>query len=92
VGVVKKTSLFEKPGVGMIGIVLVRLPFAFFTRKPVKAFFRPDFPNAGWYNINLDLVDLFDFLESNNNSMTAMSYLRDKDKDLQSRMVHFNSP
>lgn len=91
-GVVKKISLFEKSGVGMIGLVLVRLPFSIFTRRPIKAFFRPDFPDAGWYDINLDLVDLEDFLESNNNPMTAMSYLRNKDKDLQSRMVHFNSP
>lgn len=91
-GVVKKISLFEKAGVGMVGLVLTRLPFAFFTRRPVKAFFRPDFPDAGWYDINLDLVDLEEFIESNNNAMAAMSYLRDKDKDLQSRMVHFNSP
>lgn len=91
-GVVKKVSLFEKAEVGMIGLVLFRLPFAFFTRRPVRAFFRPDFPDAGWYDINLDLVDLEDFLDSNNNAMTAMSYLRSKDKDLQNRMVKFNSP
>lgn len=79
--VVKRNNYFEKPGVGVVVFQLTRFPFRIFTRNSSSVMFKPDFPNAGLYKLNLELVDL-EKLMAIEDAYEAMAYLRSVDKDL----------
>jgi hypothetical protein len=78
---VKRNKYFEKPGVGVVVFQLTRFPFRIFTRLAAVVLFKPDFPNAGLYKLNLDVVDL-EKLMAIKDAYEAMAYLRSVDKDL----------
>jgi hypothetical protein len=70
-----KIEIYSKEGLGLIGLMSVRLPFRIFSMKPYKVMFKPDFDGAKFYYINLEAVDIEHLLKFEN-PYEAMSYLR----------------
>ena len=73
-----KVSAYGKDNIGIVLVVEKRYPLRLFTREPVKIYYRPDLTGAGWYKINVSLVDVEEFLEKDH-ALEVMALLRQRE-------------